>query len=43
MSESPNIPGKAFLKASLFDEIPQPGAQVSTENQEQWARVDVKQ
>lgn len=42
MSLSLSFPGQAFLKASLFDEIPPPAAQVHTDNQNAWLHVDEK-
>lgn len=42
MSLSLSFPGQAFLKASLFDEIPSPTAQVHTDNQNAWLHVDEK-
>ena len=40
MSLSLSFPGQAFLKASLFDEIPPPAVQVHTDNQNAWLHVD---
>lgn len=39
MTESPQAPGKIFLKASLFDHISKPAVEVFTKRREPWGNL----
>ncbi|PWY80763.1 hypothetical protein BO94DRAFT_536984 [Aspergillus sclerotioniger CBS 115572] len=38
---SPRAPGKAFVKAGLFDSVSRPGMAVFGEQQQEWVTVDM--